>query len=124
GKDRIRRVDSKGIITTIAGNGQTGYNGDGIIATQSQLFEPVGIAVDPYGVVYFADSYNDRIRMLKSTDLQFTGLSQYVLGTGGAQSTLQVIGTGLQDSFLMINGANISYTLDPATGNLAVNVPG
>src|SRR5262245_26882262 len=123
GNDRIRRVDRNGIITTIAGNGQTGYNGDGIISTQAQLFEPVGLAPDPNGVIYFADSFNDRIRVLKSTQLQFTGLSQYVLPTGGAQSTLNIFGTGLENSFVLINGANLSYTLDPATGNLAITIP-
>jgi uncharacterized protein (TIGR03437 family) len=123
GNDRIRRVDKNGVITTIAGNGQTGYNGDGTLATQASFFEPVGLAVDPYGVIYIADSYNDRVRMLKSTQLQLGGLSKYVLPAGATQDSFVITGTGLENSNVMINGASLSSTLDQATGNLAVNVP-
>jgi uncharacterized protein (TIGR03437 family) len=123
GNDRIRQVDPSGMITTVAGNGQTGYNGDGIPAAQASLFEPVGLAADPHGVVYIADSYNDRIRMLKSVQLQVFGLSRYVLTTGDTQPTIGVIGAGLEDSLVTINGQNAAASLDPATGNLAVIVP-
>ena len=123
GNDRIRQVDPGGLITTVAGNGQTGYNGDAIPATQASLFEPVGLAADPHGVVYIADSYNDRIRMLKSSQLQVFGLSRYVLSTGDTQPTISVIGAGLEDSLVTINGQNVATSLDPATGNLAVIVP-
>src|SRR5581483_7178316 len=102
GNDRIRRVDPSGVITTIAGNGQTGYSGDGGLATQASFFEPVGLAADPYGVIYIADSYNDRIRMLKNTQLQFFGLSRYVLQAGAAQATLNLSGTGFESASVTI----------------------
>src|SRR6185295_15518074 len=117
GNDRIRQVDPSGVITTVAGNGQTGYNGDGIRATQASLFEPVGLTADAHGVVYIADSYNDRIRMLKSAQLQFFGLSRYVLTTGDPQTTIGLIGTGLEDSLVTINGQSAVASLDAATGN-------
>jgi uncharacterized protein (TIGR03437 family) len=123
GNDRIRQVDTNGIITTIAGNGQTGYNGDGMLAFQASFFEPVGLTVDPYGVIYIADSYNDRIRMLKSTQLQLAGLSQYVLPAGGTGASLQIIGTGLEDTSVVLNGQNTSASLDQATGNLVISIP-
>src|SRR6185295_15850156 len=82
GNDRIRKVDPSGVITTVAGNGQSGYSGDGSTATKASLYEPAGLAADPYGVVFIADSYNDRIRMLKSSQLQVLGLSRYVMLTG------------------------------------------
>jgi uncharacterized protein (TIGR03437 family) len=123
GNDRIRQVDPSGMITTVAGNGQTGYNGDGIRASQASLFEPVGLTADAHGVVYIADSYNDRIRMLKSAQLQFFGLSRYVVTTGDTQTTIGLIGTGLEDSLVTINGQNAVASLDAATGNLAVMVP-
>ncbi len=123
GNDRIRRVDPNGIITTIAGNGQAGYNGDGMLATQASFFEPAGLAVDPHGVIYIADSYNDRIRVLKSTQLQLAGLSQYVLPVGNAGASLKIIGAGLEDTLVVINGQNVSTSLDQATGNLAVSIP-
>jgi trimeric autotransporter adhesin len=59
----IRKV-SGGIITTIAGGAGFGYGGDNGPATSAQLNSPVGIAVDASGNVYFADSGNNRIRML------------------------------------------------------------
>lgn len=59
---RVRKVDLNGIITTIAGTGENGYNGDGIPATQAQLGFPRGVAVDVSGNVYIADTGNQRIR--------------------------------------------------------------
>jgi uncharacterized protein (TIGR03437 family) len=122
GNDRIRQVTPNGVITTVAGNGQTGYNGDGIPAVQASFFEPAGLAVDPFGSVYIADSINDRIRMLKSAQLQFFGLSRYVLPTGASQ-TINIIGSGLENSMVAINGQGVSSMLDAGSGNLAVSVP-
>ena len=122
GNDRIRQVTPNGVITTVAGNGQTGYNGDGISSTQASFFEPVGLAADPFGSVYIADSINDRIRMLKSAQLQFFGLSRYVLPTGASQ-TINIIGSGFENSMVAINGQAVSSTLDAGSGNLAVIVP-
>ncbi|MDQ3009558.1 MAG: SMP-30/gluconolactonase/LRE family protein [Acidobacteriota bacterium] len=123
GNDRIRRVDPSGVITTVAGNGQSGYNADGIVATQSSLYEPAGMAADPYGVVFFADSYNDRIRMLKSAQLQMLGLSRYVMLAGSSGLPLNIIGTGFENSSTTINGQSVSATLDQSNGNLALTVP-
>ncbi|MCY4584781.1 MAG: SBBP repeat-containing protein, partial [Bryobacterales bacterium] len=61
---RIRRVDSSGIITTIAGTGERGFGGDGGPATQAQLYSPRGVAVDGAGNVYIAGRFNHRIRVL------------------------------------------------------------
>ncbi|MDY6992011.1 MAG: NHL repeat-containing protein [Pseudomonadota bacterium] len=61
---RIRKVDARGSITTIAGNGQEGFSGDGATATQAQLNNPEGIAVDDQGQLYIADTQNHRIRQL------------------------------------------------------------
>ena len=61
--NRIRKVNSTtGIITTIAGNGYAGYSGDGGLATNAQLNDPYGVAVDSNGNIYIADTTNDRIR--------------------------------------------------------------
>ena len=60
--DRIRRVGLDGIITTIAGNGNPGFSGDGGPPTQARLQGPHGVVVDAAGNVYIADTANDRIR--------------------------------------------------------------
>ncbi|MGA7693673.1 MAG: chitobiase/beta-hexosaminidase C-terminal domain-containing protein [Candidatus Sulfotelmatobacter sp.] len=83
GNQRIRMVSAAtGIITTVAGigvnGGVGGYNGDNILATNAQLNDPQGLAVDGLGNLYIADSYNFRIRMVSKT----TGLITSFAGTG------------------------------------------
>ena len=59
GNHRVRRVDAKSrVITTIAGNGEKGFSGDGGPATSARLDEPYGLALDPSGNLYFADRLN------------------------------------------------------------------
>jgi len=60
--NRIRLINSSGIISTIAGNGTKGYDGDGGEATASELSLPYGITVDGSGNVYIVDAGNERIR--------------------------------------------------------------
>ncbi|MCY4351975.1 MAG: hypothetical protein OXC45_02585, partial [Gemmatimonadetes bacterium] len=78
---RIRKVDSRGIITTVVGTGQNEFSGDGGAGTQAQLNFPQGIAVDARGYLFIADTENHRIRLL---DLN-SGLIQTVAGTGLGQ---------------------------------------
>jgi len=54
-----------GDIYTIAGDGIGAYNGDGILATEAQLYSPTDVAVDAHGNVYIADSVNSRIREIE-----------------------------------------------------------
>ena len=73
----IRKVDSTGTITTIAGTGEFGFSGDGGPAVAAQLRSPRGVAVDSAGNVYIADSSNRRIRKIDST-----GTITTIAGTG------------------------------------------
>ena len=59
----IRKVDLEGIISTVAGTGKLGFNGDGI-ATECKLSRPNGLWVQPNGVVFILDLGNNRIRKL------------------------------------------------------------
>jgi trimeric autotransporter adhesin len=61
--DRIRVV-SNGFITTVAGNGTQGFSGDGGSAMEAQLSFPTALTVDSASNIYFADSTNDRVRVL------------------------------------------------------------
>jgi sugar lactone lactonase YvrE len=63
GTSSVRRIDTEGIITTIAGTGAAGYSGDCGPATEAELNQPGGILVHD-GVVYILDSFNHRIRMV------------------------------------------------------------
>jgi sugar lactone lactonase YvrE len=58
----IRKVDTNGIISTVAGNHISGYSGDGGPATAAKLAEPYDVAVDAAGDLYIADSDNRAIR--------------------------------------------------------------
>jgi uncharacterized protein (TIGR03437 family) len=64
---RIRMVNSSGVITTVAGNGVYGFAGDGGPATRASLAYPLGVAVGPSGELYIADSGNHRVRAIDAT---------------------------------------------------------
>ena len=74
---RVRKVDSTGKITTLAGTGAAGHSGDNGPATSAQLKNPHGVAVDAAGNVYIADSPNQRIRKVSPA-----GIITTVAGTG------------------------------------------
>ncbi len=80
---RIRRVSPNGTITTVAGTGTSGYNGDNIQATAARLNYPKGVEVGPDGALYIGDANNHRVRRV---DLS-TGVITTVAGTGVAGSS-------------------------------------
>ncbi len=75
--NRIRRIDTFGIITTIAGTGTSGYSGDGAAATAADLTHPAGLAVSRTGAVYFADFSNNVVRVVHPY-----GIINTIAGTG------------------------------------------
>ena len=60
----IRKVGTNGIISTIAGTGAIGFNGDDIFATFASLSSPEGIAIDSSGNIYISDHMNSRVRRI------------------------------------------------------------
>ncbi|HET6372930.1 MAG TPA: hypothetical protein VFG76_06470 [Candidatus Polarisedimenticolia bacterium] len=75
---RVRRVDfATGILSTVAGNGLGGYNGDGIAATAASM-TPEGLALDAVGNLYIADTGNQRVRRVDRA----TGIITTVAGNG------------------------------------------
>ena len=89
---RIRKVGVNGIITTVAGNGTSGYSGDGSAATSAEIHDPDGLAIDGAGNVFFADVYNFRVRMFTSagkiTTVAGDGNVGF-LGDGGAATSAE-----------------------------------
>ena len=63
-RNRIRKIDRDGIISTIAGNGAAGYNGDGQLAVDAQLNTPDLLFVNDDEEVLFADKFNHRVRKI------------------------------------------------------------
>ena len=80
---RVRRVDAAGIITSVAGNGEAGFSGDGGPAASAQMAIPYGIDVAPDGSLLFADTQTRRIRRI---DAQ--GVITTVAGNGDFFSEL------------------------------------
>ncbi len=75
---RIRKINAKtNIITTIAGTGMAGYNGDGISAFSAEIGNPSGIAIDSLNNIYFTDVSNNRIRKIG-----FNGIISTIGGNG------------------------------------------
>jgi sugar lactone lactonase YvrE len=75
---RIRKVSTNGVISTVAGTGDDGFNNDSIPATLASLYQPADVAVDSAGDLYIADSLNNRIRKVNAA----TGLISTVAGNG------------------------------------------
>ncbi|GIW45559.1 MAG: hypothetical protein KatS3mg077_2841 [Candidatus Binatia bacterium] len=75
---RVRKLDATtGVISTIAGTGAFGYNGDGIPATQATLANPWSVAVSADGrILYIADLQNNRVRKVEA------GIITTVAGNG------------------------------------------
>ena len=91
--NKIRMVNSAGIITTIAGVGIIGSSGDGGAATSAQLNEPHGVSVDSFGNVFVADTYNHKIRMVNSAGIITTLAGTRLAGSsgdGGAATSAQL----------------------------------
>jgi sugar lactone lactonase YvrE len=74
---RIREVDANGVISTVAGNGMSGYSGDGGAATRASLEYPYGLSFDASGNLYIADMHNNRIRKVNAN-----GIITTVAGNG------------------------------------------
>lgn len=80
---RVRKVThSTGFISTIAGTGTAGYNGDGIAATTARLHFPSGVGVDLAGNVYISDRTNQRLRKINTQ-----GIISTIAGTGSIGSS-------------------------------------
>lgn len=115
GNYEVRKVNTSGIITTVAGNAQAGFTGDGGPAVSAELNLPIGVAVDAAGNLYIADAYsgtppvgNQRVRRV-----DVNGIIKTVAGDGAESS----FSNGVPATSTSVNPYGIA--LDPA-GNLYV----
>jgi len=89
--DRIRRVDAPTrIITTIAGSGKNGFDGDDKPATEAALNSPDAVVSAPNGDIYIADTLNNRIRVVDHA----TGFIRTVAGDGQVAAPDGSVGDG------------------------------
>jgi sugar lactone lactonase YvrE len=82
-KNRIRKVDKDGIITTVAGNGTAGYSGDDGPALQASFNFPAGLCLDQTGNLYVADRNNHRVRRIDTSGIVTTVAGVGVPDMGG-----------------------------------------
>lgn len=87
---RIRRIDRSGIISTVAGTGQSGFGGDGGLAASAVLFAPSDVSALPGGGLLVADSRNGRVRRISAAGVIET------VGGGGSGFGDQFEATGVE----------------------------
>jgi uncharacterized repeat protein (TIGR01451 family) len=73
----VFRLDAAGMLMRVAGTCNPGFSGDGGLAVDAELNDPMGLAVDLAGTLYIADTYNSRIRQVTPS-----GIITTVAGTG------------------------------------------
>lgn len=111
--NRIRKVDTNGIITTVAGNGAAGYFGDGGAATNAKLNAPVAVVVDSVGNLFIADSGNGRIRMVNPNGLITTVAGGGSGGDGGAATN-----ASLSAACVAVDGSGNLFIADGASARI------
>ncbi|HEU0124545.1 MAG TPA: hypothetical protein VFQ91_28700 [Bryobacteraceae bacterium] len=92
---RVRRIDTRGIITTVAGNGRAGFSGDGGPAASASLSTPHALAFNAAGDLLIADFGNDRIRAVSPAGVirTYAGNGDYdYSGDGGPASRAGISG--------------------------------
>ena len=132
GSNRVRKVSTKGIITTFAGNGTAGFAGDGGPAIDAELNTPAGLRVDAAGNLYIADFWNNRIRRVSPAGVITTVAgngSQAYSGDGGLATAASLNQPGgldldssgnlyIADSFnSRIRVVSTAGIIDTVTGN-------
>lgn len=112
---RVRKINSStGIITTYAGTGTAGYNGDGIAASNAELNGESGLAFDASGNLYIADTSNHRVRKVSSSGTISTVAGNGVAGNygdGGAATSADIN----EPESVALDGANNLYVSDFAS---------
>src|SRR5262249_54543556 len=98
----IFKIDPAGNMTRVAGNGRAGYSGDGALATDAQLLNPMGMAFDAAGALYVADRDANVVRKIRPDGVIVTaaGAEGQLRGPFGvavnADGTIYVSDTGNQ----------------------------
>lgn len=113
----IRKVNTNGIITTIAGNGLGGYSGDSGLATNATIGNPEGLAIDSLGNLYIADEGNNVIRMVNTSGIITTIAGNGTRGYSG-DGIIATLAQLNQPSDIALNALGGIYIADQANNRI------
>ncbi len=113
GNNLVFKVTPQGVLTVVAGNGTNGFSGDNGPATSAALDSPIGVAVDSFGNLFFADSFNNRIRKVTPSGIISTYAGNGKIGYSGdgglaTSAALNMSGNG----YLAVDLAGNLYIAD------------
>ncbi len=117
--NRIRKIASNGVITTVAGNGQFGYSGDGGLATSASLESPQGAAVDSSGNMYIVEGTDIRKVGPDRTISTFAGQTASYYSSGNLATSLRI-----GDAFDVAAAPDGSFYVAAAWGTFKVSAAG
>src|SRR5574341_1075042 len=113
--NRIRKVSPDGIITTVAGNGLSGYSGDGGPATRAQLNSAYGVAVNGQGNLFVADYFNASVRKVGISMPGFSGQDIVIPAQDGAEIYhFDPTGRHLRTLYALTGVVKYTFTYDTA----------
>ncbi|MDG0814571.1 NHL domain-containing protein [Cohnella rhizosphaerae] len=110
GNARIRKVDQGGLITTISGNGEFGFSGDGGPSIEAKIASPSAIAIDSAGNVFFVDSYNNRIRKVDTEGVITTFAGNGSYQEGADETEAKSGGIGSVNSLAVDEAGNLYFS--------------
>jgi sugar lactone lactonase YvrE len=107
----VRKVNTGGVISTVAGDNALGYSGDGGLATSAQLDEPLGVAVDGSGNLYIADTGNSVIRMVNTAGIISTVAGNHTPGYSGDGGPATAASFDFPNA-VAVDGSGVLYIAD------------
>jgi uncharacterized protein (TIGR03437 family) len=120
---RIRKLTPSGTITTIAGTGALYFSGDQGPATQAAMYFPRGVAVDPSGNIYIADTANSVVRQLQGTLPVVSANGVVNAASFASQISPGALATVFGSNFALRN-ASANAPLPTSLGGVSVSVNG
>ncbi|MEO7650916.1 MAG: hypothetical protein ABIZ80_10655, partial [Bryobacteraceae bacterium] len=115
GNSRIRKITPGGALFSVAGSGVVGSTGDGSLATQAQLNNPRAIAVDTAGVLYIADTGNNRIRKVDTN-----GVITTVVGDSAGLNAPRGLALDIAGNLYIADSGNHRIRLRTTAGAVSV----
>lgn len=119
---RIAKIDTNGVISTVAGTGQAGTSPDGTVATAAELSQPMGVAVDDNGDIFVSDTGNNLIRQVMPDGTIYTIAGKGAAGFSGDGGVALAADLNSPAGILM-DGSGALYFADSGNNRVRRLVP-